>query len=224
MRNRLLCLVLVSALLWLSALPIIVGDRAAAAGTGFTDVSPDSPFYKAIQWAVVYPSEENPITNGTTPTTFSPKSTCTRAQIITFIWRYQGSPTVIIEPNPYDDTEGGYFKMAAAWANYNDYETGRKNERPRQQLFEGDTLCTRLAAVVYLWKLNGRKSGNTDYAKKFTDMTGTGNPYSYEELEAVGWAVRNGITNGTSETTFSPLTTCTRGQIVTFLHRYHKIA
>ena len=219
MIKRALCLIFA----FLTLVPLSAQASGKSDALMFTDVSPDSPFYEAIQWAVAYPSAENPITRGTTPTTFSPNAPCTRAQIITFIWRYQGSPTVSMGANPYDDTEGAYYEMAAAWANYNDYERGR--EMAGQRVFVGSTPCARLTAVVYLWKLDGRKRGNADYAKKFTDMTEKGASYSSdEELEAVGWAVRNGITNGTSETTFSPMRTCTRGQIVTFLYRYHQIA
>ena len=149
------------------------------------------------------------ITNGTTATTFSPNDPCTRAQILTFIWRYSGKPEPTVS-NPFRDVSpDNYYYKAALWA----YEKGMVSGTA----FSGDTPCTRLAAVTYLWMLNGRPEARINgkkYYSAFTDL-------DYMEYpEAVTFAVAKGITQGTSETTFSPDRICTRAHIVTFLHRY----
>ena len=164
----------------------------------FTDVKDDSPYKDAIIWAV-----KEGITNGTSKTTFSPDETCTIAQILTFLWRNAGSPDSTFQ-SPASDIgyDSPYFK-ALCWS----YE---------KDIFEpeyGASPCTREVAVTYLWKLAGRPVAKTQCP--FTDVeSGT------DGEKAVLWAVKEGITNGTSETTFSPDATCTRGQIVTFLYRH----
>ncbi len=166
---------------------------------GFTDVAPDSWYRDAVKWAI-----DRGITTGTSETTFSPDNTCTRAQILTFMWRAVGSPKVS-SGNHFDDVkESDYYYDAARWAYEKGMVTGSK--------FEGDTPCTRSATVVYLWKNAG--SPYTSYHGTFADVT-AGSDFA----SAVAWAVENGVTSGTSETTFSPDMTCTRGQIVTFLKR-----
>ena len=166
----------------------------------FTDVSADSTFLDAIQWTVV-----RGITNGTSDTTFSPNNTCTRAQILTFIWRYSGKPEPTVS-NPFRDVStSSYYYKAAVWA----YEKGMVSGSN----FNGDTPCTRAAAVTYLWILAGQPQRT--YNSQFTDVAG-----SAQYAKAVAYAVGTGITNGTSSTTFSPDRTCTRSHIVTFLKRY----
>ena len=168
------------------------------AAPAFTDVAATSPFAKAISWAV-----EKKITNGTTPTTFAPGTTCTRGHILTFLWRSQGSPEPTIA-NPYKDEIPGAFQKAAIWA----HEKG---------LVSGDTFgsavpCTRASSVTYMWKLAG---GPEAKAASFKDVDA-----SSDYAKAISWAVEQGVTNGTGDgTTFSPENTCTRGQIVTFLFR-----
>ena len=214
MIKRALCLIFA----FLTLVPSFAQASGKSGAHTFTDVAVSSPFYDAISWAVTFPSEEEAITRGTTKTTFSPQSTCTRAQIITFIWRYQGSPAV--KTNPYDDTVGGYYETAAAWAFYNDYESGDAAAGGRR-LFNGQTPCTRATAVTYLWRLSGRPTVSLNKARVFQDMSAYASEESLSVLQAVAWAVQNGITNGTSPTTFRPEATCTRGQIVTFLYRYN---
>ena len=166
----------------------------------FTDVSADSTFLDAIQWTVV-----RGITNGTSDTTFSPNNTCTRAQILTFIWRYSGKPEPTVS-NPFRDVStSSYYYKAAVWA----YEKGMVSGSN----FNGDTPCTRAAAVTSLWILAGQPQRT--YNSQFTDVAG-----SAQYAKAVAYAVGTGITNGTSSTTFSPDRTCTRSHIVTFLKRY----
>lgn len=172
---------------------------AKPAATGFSDVAANAYYANAVKWAV-----EKGITAGTSPTTFSPNDTCTTAQILTFLWRANGSPEPTIQ-NPFTDVkESDYFYKAAVWA----YEKGMAEG----QSFGGNNPCTRSATVTYLWKLEGSPVGAPSV--NFSDV-GTNANYT----EAVAWAVTMGVTAGTSETTFSPDATCTRGQIATFLYR-----
>ena len=165
----------------------------------FADVAEGAWYETAVKWAV-----DRGITNGTSETTFSPDTTCTRAQILTFLWRAVGSPKMS-GINPFTDVkETDYFYDAAIWAHEKGMVEGNT--------FAGDTPCTRSATVIYLWKNAG--APYTSYYGTFSDVT-SGSGYA----SAVAWAVNNGVTSGTSETTFSPDTTCTRGQIVTFLNR-----
>lgn len=165
----------------------------------FSDVKSADWFADAVAWAV-----EKGITTGTSATTFSPANTCTRAQILTFLWRAVGSPKQS-GANPFSDVKTtDYFYDAALWANKNGMVSGGT--------FEGNTPCTRASTVIYLWKNAG--APKTTISAVFTDV-----PVDSEYAEAVAWAVEKGITTGTSATTFSPNDTCTRGQIVTFLNR-----
>lgn len=166
---------------------------------GFTDVSADAYYSTAVSWAV-----EKNITSGTSADTFSPDDTCTRAQILTFLWRASGSPKATAQNNFTDVSETDYYYDAAIWASEKGMVTGTK--------FEGDTPCTRSATVMYLWQNVG--SPAVDLKQMFSDV-----PISKNYASAVCWAVNNNITSGTSETTFSPDAICSRGQIVTFLFR-----
>lgn len=166
----------------------------------FTDVKPDSAFLSAIQWAVV-----RGITNGTSDTTFSPGNTCTTANIITFLWRANGSPAPS-GANPFSDVpSGAYYEKAAVWA----YEKGLVSGKA----FNGNSPCTRAATMKYLWILAGRP---TSRQPPFADVAPDA-----DYAQAISWAVAKGVTNGTSETTFSPDNACTRGQIAAFLYRHY---
>lgn len=184
--------------------PNSAGGKSGSDEFSFADVPPELYCYKAVQWAV-----RRGITNGTSATEFSPNMICTRAHILTFLWRACGYP----EPaaaNPFEDVkESTYYAKAAIWA----FEKGLvSGER-----FEGDTSCTRAATVAYLWKLDGdTRAASSDGVPEFIDL-----PSDAEYAGAVVWAVERGITRGTTETTFSPDRICTRGQIVTFLYRYY---
>ena len=164
---------------------------------GFTDVADNSPFRAAIGWAV-----KEGITNGTSATTFSPGNTCTTAQILTFLWRANGSPNSNAACPASDVAETSPFYKALCWANEKDLMTKGS----------GSTPCTRAAAVTYLWKLAG--SPKMSVNSSFTDV-----PASADFAQAVAWAVEQGVTNGVSASEFAPDSTCTRGQIVTFLYR-----
>lgn len=168
--------------------------------TGFEDIPLNSYYVDPVLWAV-----KNSVTSGTSTTTFSPNATCTNAQILTFLWRTSGSPDTKIS-NPFSNlTPDQYYYKAALWAYSNSMISG--------STFDADTPCTRSRAVTYLWKCAGEPDSSKNTA--FTDVS-TGSDYT----KAVSWAVKEGITAGTSKTTFSPDQTCTRAQIVTFLYRY----
>ena len=165
---------------------------------GFTDVKKTDWFADPVLWAV-----EKKITAGTSDTTFSPNADCTTAQILSFLWRANGSPKPTMV-NPFSDVKSGdWYADAAAWA----YEKGLVSGTA----FGGDTLCTRSMAVTYMWKAAGSPSAR---AASFTDVSA-----GAEYADAVAWAVEQGVTAGTSDTTFSPDSVCTRGQIVSFLYR-----
>lgn len=171
----------------------------------FKDVKKSDYFFEPVNWAV-----QKAITNGTSNTAFSPNATCTRAQILTFLWRAAGSP----EPtgtNPYKDVKSSdYFYKVALWAK----EKGIYN--PGGTTFGPNAQCTRASTVEYFWRFAGAPSAER---VPFSDVA-----QSSTLDKAVSWAVRKGITNGTGGTAFSPNTTCTRAQIVTFLHRYYVTA
>ena len=165
----------------------------------FTDVAETSPFAAAVAWAV-----EAGITAGTTETTFSPETPCTHNHILTFLWRSSGAPAAKIE-NPFPNVDpSGDFGKAAIWA----YEQGLVDGKA----FPGAEPCTRAQTMTYLWKLAGspKTSPTQDFADGAADA-----PYA----QAVAWAVAQGITTGVTETSFAPDAVCSRGQIVTFLHR-----
>lgn len=165
--------------------------------TSFSDIATSAYCYDAVQWAVA-----NNITNGTSKTTFSPNKTCSRGEIITFLWRATGSPTPQVTTNPFTDVPSGtYCYEAILWA----YEHGMI----AGTTFSPNSLCTRAMAVEFMWKAAG--SPKVSQAN-FNDV-----PAEY--TFPVAWAVKIGITEGTSSTTFSPNDFCTRGQIVTFLYR-----
>ena len=176
------------------------GSFASQFGTFFRDVADDAYYYDAVIWAV-----DQGITNGTSAAAFSPNQTCTRAQIITFLWRAAGSPAPAASHTVPDVAEGEYYSTAVQWA----AENNLFNEGT---LFRPNDPCTRGAAVEFMWRADGCVNITTETG--FTDV-----PMEASYSIAVDWAVLQGITNGTSATTFSPEQTCTRGQIVTFLYR-----
>ena len=165
---------------------------------GFTDVS-SYYFYKPVKWAV-----ENGITSGVSDTSFAPNQTCTRGQIISFLWRAAGSPQPTIS-NPYSDVKNSdYFCKAALWA----YEQGMAVGSS----FAPNAPCTRAMAVEFMWRYDGSPSYTSELP--FHDVN-----IDADYAKAITWALDSGVTSGTSETTFSPDNTCTRGQIATFLYR-----
>lgn len=169
----------------------------------FVDVPADAYYYDAVQWAVNYG-----ITNGTSDTTFSPDASCTRAQAVTFLWRAVGCPSPKSNAMPFKDVvKGSYYETAVLWAVENGITNGTS-----ATTFSPDSICSRAQIATFLWRSQGMPDAGT--TNPFTDVTS--GEYYYD---AVLWAVENGITNGTSSTTFSPNENCTRAQIVTFLYR-----
>ena len=173
----------------------------------FQDVPGDAYYFEAVNWAVA-----NSVTNGTSETTFSPNVGCTRAQVVTFLWRAAGQPEPTEGTNPFTDVkEGTYYYKAVLWA----VEKGITNGTS-ETTFDPDETCTRGQIVTFLWRREG-KPAPTGANNPFADVK----PSAYFG-SAVLWAVEKGITNGTSETTFEPNEDCTRAQVVTFLFRAYR--
>lgn len=171
--------------------------------TQFQDIPLGAYYANAVSWAVA-----NNVTNGTSTSTFSPEATCTRGQIVAFLWRAAGEPAPTGTVNPFTDVkEDAYYYKAVLWAVENGITSGTS-----KTTFSPDEGCTRGQVATFLWRYEG-KPGNAT-RNPFTDVRTSAYYYG-----AVLWAVENGITNGTSATTFEPEATCTRGQIVTFLYR-----
>ncbi|MDO4481370.1 MAG: MBG domain-containing protein [Bacillota bacterium] len=169
----------------------------------FTDVSEDDWFFGPVLWAV-----KNGITTGTSESAFSPYADCTRAQIVTFLWRAAGCPEPESSENPFSDvTEDAYYCKAVLWAVEKGITQGTS-----EGLFSPELVCTRHQSVTFLWRAAGKPDGGD--INPFTDVK-EGEWYT----DAVLWAVGESITEGTGSSTFSPDENCTRGQIVTFLYR-----
>ena len=168
----------------------------------FTDVSDGSYYYDAVNWAV-----SNGITDGTSATTFSPDNICTRAQMVTFLWRAAGSPAPHSGSNPFVDVPAdAYYYTAVLWAVEQGITTGTS-----VTTFSPDDTVTRSQTVTFLWRYSGSpEAGGSSFADVEADAY---------YATAVAWAAGEGITSGTSATTFSPYDPCTRAQIVTFLYR-----
>ena len=174
-------------------------------GSAFTDMPAyDNWAHPGIDWAVY-----NGITNGTSATTFSPNQDCTRAQVVTFLWRTAGSPEPKSIKTPFTDVpSGAYYEKAVAWAVENGITAGTT-----KTTFSPNNTCTRGQIVTFLWRFEGKPEVSAA-GSQFNDVV----PGAYYAM-AVAWAVENGVTNGTSRTAFSPEAKCTRAQVVTFLHR-----
>ena len=174
-----------------------------AAESPFTDVPKGSYYEEAVNWAVA-----QGITAGTTATTFSTNNPCTRAQAVTFLWRAAGSPAPQSHAMPFTDVaEGSYYHDAVLWAVENGITKGTSDTA-----FSPNATCTRAQIVTFLWR--SQKSPASGSVNPFTDVAAD----AYY-ANAVLWAAENGVTSGTTGTTFSPNDNCTRAQIVTFLFR-----
>ena len=176
-------------------------ETAAQAVNPFTDVSGSAYYYDAVLWAVA-----NGVTNGTTATTFSTNVTVTRAQMVTFLWRAHGAPKAA-GSNPFTDvSSNAYYYDAVLWAVANGVTNGTT-----ATTFSPNAPVTRAQAVTFQWRASGSPAVS---GGSFSDVAADAY-YS----GAVAWAVANGITNGTTATTFSPDTPVSRAQAVTFLYR-----
>ena len=168
----------------------------------FVDVNAQDYFYDAVLWAA-----ENGVTKGVDDSHFAPNEPCTRAQIVTFLWRAAGSP----EPKSLDSftdvAADSYYAKAVAWAVEKGITYGTGDGE-----FSPNATCTRAQAVTFRYRASG--SPAVSGSSRFDDVAD-----SAYYADAVKWAETEGITDGTGSNTFSPNSTCTRAQIVTFIYR-----
>ena len=186
---------------------VITADKPHELVNPFKDIKPEDYWYTPVLWAYYHTPQ---ITTGTSADKFSPNNTCTRAQIVTFLWRAKGEPEPTLTVSPFVDVQdpSQYYYKAVLWAVENGITTGTDATH-----FSPGKGCTRAQVVTFQWRANGKPAPSTT-VNPFTDVKA--DQYYYD---AVLWAVGKGVTTGTTATTFSPDKTCTRGQIVTFLYR-----
>ena len=170
----------------------------------FSDVSTSAYYYEAVKWA-----QEKGITGGIGNGLFGPNQPCTRAQIVTFLWRAAGSPEPKAMSSFADVSTDAYYAKAVAWAVENGITTGTGDGK-----FSPDATCTRAQSVTFLFRAIGKL---VDSKAEFSDVLAD----SYY-ANAVDWAVENGVTNGIGDGLFGPDNSCTRAQIVTFLFRAYQ--
>ena len=170
----------------------------------FSDVSTNAYYYEAVKWA-----QEKGITGGIGNGLFGPNQPCTRAQIVTFLWRAAGSPEPKTMSSFADVSMDAYYAKAVAWAVENGITTGTGDGK-----FSPDATCTRAQSVTFLFRAIGKL---VDSKAEFSDVL-TDSYYA----NAVTWAVENGVTNGIGDGLFGPDNSCTRAQIVTFLFRAYQ--
>ena len=170
----------------------------------FADVSTDAYYYEAVKWAA-----KKGITGGIGNGLFGPNQPCTRAQIVTFLWRAAGSPEPKAMSSFADVSTDAYYAKAVAWAVENGITTGTGDGK-----FSPDATCTRAQSVTFLFRAIGKL---VDSKAEFSDVL-TDSYYA----NAVAWAVENGVTNGIGDGLFGPDNSCTRAQIVTFLFRAYQ--
>ena len=170
----------------------------------FADVPTDAYYYEAVKWA-----QEKGITGGIGNGLFGPNQPCTRAQIVTFLWRAASSPEPKSMSSFSDVSADSYYAKAVAWAVENGITTGTGDGK-----FSPDATCTRAQSVTFLFRAIGKL---VDSKAEFSDVL-TDSYYA----NAVAWAVENGVTNGIGDGLFGPDNSCTRAQIVTFLFRAYQ--
>lgn len=167
----------------------------------FDDVSVDAYYFDAVKWAA-----DKGITGGVSDNLFAPDDGCTRAHIVTFLWRAAGSPEPKSMAGFTDVSASAYYAKAVAWAVENGVTNGTT-----ATTFDPDAVCTRAQAVAFLARALNGKGGS---AAAFTDV-----PADSYYADAVAWAVENRVTNGVSSDRFAPDNSCTRAQITAFLYR-----
>ena len=174
----------------------------------FVDVGPNDYFYEPVMWAIQH---EPVITSGVDDTHFGPKQECTRAQIVTFLWKALYEPEYDPIANPFTDVkEGKYYYDAVLWAYSNNITSGVGGGK-----FGVNQGCTRAQAMFFLWKSYGAPAPESTSCP-FTDVS----PKKYY-YDAILWAYENGVTGGLNPTTFGVDKTCTRAQIITFLYKVY---
>ena len=172
----------------------------------FTDVSATAWYYPAVLWAI---SQQPAVTSGVTPNTFAPKSSCSRAEVVQFLWNAAGRPAAAGAENPFSDVkENQWYYKAVLWAVKNGITTG-----VTPSTFEPKKTCTRAEVVQFLWNAaDNPPTGSTVLA--FTDV-----PDTCWYRAALQWATAEGICSGTTSTTFEPRKDCTRAEVVQFLYK-----
>ena len=164
-------------------------------GNPFADVPKDAYYHDAVLWAY-----ENGVTSGTSATTFSPNATCTRGQVVTFLWRACGSPEPSTTTNPFADvSESDYFYKAVLWAVEKGITAGTS-----ATTFSPAATCTSGQVVTFLWRANGSPAATTEATEYYA--------------EAIEWARTSNLLEGTS-VTFDPKNACPRADIVTYIYR-----
>lgn len=182
----------------------VEAEFVKTAATSFADVPANAYFADAVKWAV-----DKGVTNGLSDTMFGPYESCTRTQIVTFLWRAAGSPEPKTASSFTDVPASAYYEKAVAWAIENGITNGMT-----ETTFAPNATCTRGQSVTFLYRaLKGTASGSTNFTDVKSDAFYT---------DAINWAVANNVTNGTSNTMFSPNADCTRAEIVTFLYRAYQ--
>ncbi|MCD8254347.1 MAG: S-layer homology domain-containing protein, partial [Oscillospiraceae bacterium] len=191
----------------IAATEIMTADEATAAVAAMTDVDSTAYYYDATLWAV-----QNGIINGTSDVTFDPEIGCTRAMIVTLLYRLAGTPEFGISDTGFIDvSESAYYYDAVLWAVENGITNGVSDD-----MFAPDLICTREQIVTLMYRFVGQPE--TDAELIFTDV----NP-DYYSTNAIIWAYANGITDGIGDNQFGPTLDCTRAQVVTFLYRFAQL-
>ncbi|MCD8343890.1 MAG: S-layer homology domain-containing protein, partial [Oscillospiraceae bacterium] len=191
----------------IAATEIMPADEATAAVAAMTDVDSTAYYYDATLWAV-----QNGIINGTSDVTFDPEIGCTRAMIVTLLYRLAGTPEFGISDTGFIDvSESAYYYDAVLWAVENGITNGVSDD-----MFAPDLICTREQIVTLMYRFVGQPE--TDAELIFTDV----NP-DYYSTNAIIWAYANGITDGIGDNQFGPTLDCTRAQVVTFLYRFAQL-
>lgn len=197
---KLIPTVLTATMIISAALPAYADTKPAASASSFSDVGSGAWYHDAVYWAA-----DKGITAGTTKTTFSPMKSCTRGEIVSFLWRYEGSPKTSLAGNPFKDVTNQYYAEAVMWAKNNKITAGTS-----ATTFSGERTIDRKEAITLLWRLEGSQEPTKDAG--FSDIP-SGKYYS----KAVAWAADNNITNGVGNNQFGPDNPCTRAQIVKFI-------
>ena len=180
------------------------GDKSMVIeNSPFIDVQKIDYFYDSVKWAI-----QKLITMGTSETTFSPDQECTRAQMVTFLWRAKGSPEPTTTDNSFTDVKSdAYYYRAVLWAAEQGITTGTSDST-----FSPEATVNRAQSVTFLWRMEGSQSVTVD--NPFVDID-----LDAYYIKAISWAVKNGITTGKTASLFAPEDACVRAQIVTFLYR-----
>lgn len=188
----------------LSSVPVSVfAEEDTQYVNTFTDVSESDYYYEAVRWAV-----ETGVTTGVSSTEFGVNNTCTRAQVVTFLWRAKGCPVPVSTTDSFTDVSAGvYYYDAMLWAVENGIVTGTS-----ATTFSPNNTVTRGQVITFLHRMMGKPSSST--TNPFTDVSES--DYYYD---AVLWALESGVTTGATNTQFNPGTVCTRVQVITFLWR-----